>query len=203
MRAKLIILLVSFFFIINIYYDCKYTHIFKNCKKYYQIAIVAFSGISLYAYIKKNPENSYGLLENVNQAIKYLPIDKNSKDMITPLFGLMSKSQPTDNHSSRIIKSGNNYDYSGTSGSNHIGGDSGNNGAGDGISITKRSVSETKKKFVAASQGWKCRSCNNMLPAWFEVDHTTRLDQGGTNSVDNLVALCRDCHGKKTAMENL
>ena len=191
MRAKLIILLVSFFFIINIYYDCKYTHIFKNCKKYYQIAIVAFAGISLYAYIKKNPENSYGLLEHANQAIKYLPIDKNSKDMITPLFGMMGKSQSIDNQSSRIIKSGNNSDYSGS------------NGAGDGISITKRSVSETKKKFVAASQGWKCRSCNNMLPAWFEVDHTTRLDQGGTNSVDNLVALCRDCHGKKTAMENL
>ena len=194
MRAKLIILLVSFFFIINIYYDCKYTHIFKNCKKYYQIAIVAFAGISLYTYIKKNPENSYGLLENANQAIKYLPIDKNSKDMITPLFELMGKSQSTDNQSSRIIKSGNNSDYIGVGGSN---------GAGDGISITKRSVSETKKKFVAASQGWKCRSCNNMLPAWFEVDHTIRLDQGGTNSVDNLVALCRDCHGKKTAMENL
>ena len=104
---------------------------------------------------------------------------------------MMGKSQSIDNQSSRIIKSGNNSDYSGS------------NGAGDGISITKRSVSETKKKFVAASQGWKCRSCNNMLPAWFEVDHTTRLDQGGTNSVDNLVALCRDCHGKKTAMENL
>lgn len=192
MRAKFIILLVSFFFIINIYYDCKYTHIFKNCKKYYHIGIVAFAGISLYAYIKKNPENSYGLLEHANQAIKYLPIDKNSKDMITPLFGLMSNSQSTDNQSSRIIKSGNNSEYSG-----------GGSGGGDGISITKRSVSETKKKFVAASQGWKCRSCNNMLPAWFEVDHTTRLDQGGTNSVDNLVALCRDCHGKKTAMENL
>ena len=200
MRAKLIILLVSFFFIINIYYDCKYTHIFKNCKKYYQIAIVAFAGISLYTYIKKNPENSYGLLENANQAIKYLPIDKNSKDMITPLFELMGKSQSTDNQSSRIIKSGNNSDYIGVGGINGVGG---SNGTGDGISITKRSVSETKKKFVAASQGWKCRSCNNMLPAWFEVDHTIRLDQGGTNSVDNLVALCRDCHGKKTAMENL
>lgn len=203
MRAKLIILLVSFFFIINIYYDCKYTHIFKNCKKYYQIGIVAFAGISLYAYIKKNPENSYGLLEHANQAIKYLPIDKNSKDMITPLFGMMGKSQSTDTQISRIIKSGNNSDYSGSGGSNGAGGGIGSNGAGDGISITKRSVSETKKKFVAASQGWKCRSCNNMLPAWFEVDHTTRLDQGGTNSVDNLVALCRDCHGKKTAMENL
>ena len=112
----------------------------------------------------------------------------------------MGKSQSTDNQSSRIIKSGNNSDYIGVGGINGVGG---SNGTGDGISITKRSVSETKKKFVAASQGWKCRSCNNMLPAWFEVDHTTRLDQGGTNSVDNLVALCRDCHGKKTAMENL
>jgi 5-methylcytosine-specific restriction endonuclease McrA len=28
-----------------------------------------------------------------------------------------------------------------------------------------------------------------------------RLEHGGSNNVDNLVALCRDCHGKKTAME--
>ena len=41
------------------------------------------------------------------------------------------------------------------------------------------------------------------LPAWFEVDHKTRLEHGGTNEVNNLEALCRECHGKKTAMENL
>jgi 5-methylcytosine-specific restriction endonuclease McrA len=35
------------------------------------------------------------------------------------------------------------------------------------------------------------------------VDHITRLEHGGTNHIDNLVALCRDCHGKKTAIENL
>ena len=188
MGAKLVIVLVSVFFIINMYYDCKYTNILKSCKKYYHITIIAFVGISLYAYIKKNPGNSYGLLEQANQAIKYLPIDKNSKDMISPLFGMIIKTPTTDNQTSRIINSGNNVE----SIKEIIGGN-----------ITKRSVSETKKKFVAASQGWKCRSCNSMLPAWFEVDHTTRLDKGGTNHVDNLVALCRDCHGKKTAMENL
>ena len=41
------------------------------------------------------------------------------------------------------------------------------------------------------------------LPAWFEVDHKIRLDRGGTNEVDNLVAYCRNCHGEKTAMENI
>jgi 5-methylcytosine-specific restriction endonuclease McrA len=29
------------------------------------------------------------------------------------------------------------------------------------------------------------------------------LHNGGTNELDNLVALCRDCHGKKTAMDRL
>ena len=35
-----------------------------------------------------------------------------------------------------------------------------------------------------------------------EVDHVTRLEYGGQIN-NNLEALCRNCHGKKTAMENL
>jgi 5-methylcytosine-specific restriction endonuclease McrA len=42
-----------------------------------------------------------------------------------------------------------------------------------------------------------------MLNAWFEVDHKIRLADGGSNHVDNLVAYCRECHGEKTAIENL
>ena len=67
----------------------------------------------------------------------------------------------------------------------------------------KRSVSETKKKFIASSQDWKCKGCGDKLSAWFEIDHTVRLDRGGTNEVQNLTALCRNCHGQKTAMENM
>ena len=70
-------------------------------------------------------------------------------------------------------------------------------------SKVKRSVSETKKKFIASNQDWKCAGCDAKLTAWFEIDHRVRLDRGGSNEVDNLVALCRNCHGKKTAMENM
>ena len=62
---------------------------------------------------------------------------------------------------------------------------------------------ETKKKYVAAQQNWKCGDCGEQLNAWFEVDHKIRLEHGGGNDVQNLVALCRECHGKKTAMENM
>ena len=52
-------------------------------------------------------------------------------------------------------------------------------------------------------QGWTCAQCKSQLDAWFEVDHKVRLDQGGSNHVSNLEALCRNCHGKKTGMESL
>jgi 5-methylcytosine-specific restriction endonuclease McrA len=72
-----------------------------------------------------------------------------------------------------------------------------------GKNTTKRSVSETKKKYVAYLQNWKCAKCQKQLNAWFEVDHKIRLEYGGGNDVQNLEALCRECHGKKTAMENM
>lgn len=35
-----------------------------------------------------------------------------------------------------------------------------------------------------------------------EVDHKTPLRDGGTNDIDNLWLLCRDCHKKKTVAEH-
>jgi hypothetical protein len=72
-----------------------------------------------------------------------------------------------------------------------------------GTKATKRCVSETKKKFVAARQNWTCDVCHKMLTHTYEIDHRTRLEFGGSNDADNLVALCRECHGQKTAMENM
>ena len=62
----------------------------------------------------------------------------------------------------------------------------------------KRSVSESKKKYVAAQQGWKCKKCAQTLTASYEVDHKIDLQFGGSNHVNNLRALCRNCHGEKT-----
>ena len=70
-------------------------------------------------------------------------------------------------------------------------------GVSNGKKGTKRSVSETKKKYVAAQQEWKCNNCAHQLNHTFEVDHKVDLRYGGTNHVSNLVALCRNCHGEK------
>lgn len=191
MKFEILIFGATVFFIVNTYYDGKYVQIMKSWKKYYQMISIGFVGLSAYLFIKKYPSHSRSLLTHANGIIKYLPIDKDATNL---LFDLTDKggflSQPPNNFTvqqNRVMNSGYNNNID----------------ASSPIKATKRSVSETKKKFVAAQQGWKCGACKQQLPAWFEVDHKIRLDNGGSNHVDNLVALCRDCHGKKTAFENL
>jgi len=183
MKTEILILGTTIFFIANAYNDGKYVALLKTWKKYYQMIGIAFVGLSAYLFLKKYPSHSRSLFRHANGIIKYLPIDKEAGDMLTPFFDMTK--QYSGNYNSDAQKSEERILNSGRQ-ANH-----------------KRCVSETKKKYVAASQGWKCNDCTEQLPAWFEVDHKTRLDRGGTNHVDNLVALCRNCHGKKTAFENL
>ena len=196
MKFELLVFGITAFFIANVYHDGKYVHIIKSWKKYYQMAGIGFVGLSAYLFMKKYPGHSRSLFTHANGIIKYMPIDKDATDLLTPLID-MTKSSMFSNDSGMNYNDGMMMTHqqkrmmnSGTV-------------TNAGQPNTKRSVSETKKKFVAAQQGWNCGACKKQLPAWFEVDHKTRLDQGGSNHVDNLVALCRDCHGKKTAFENL
>ena len=191
MKFELLIFGLTTFFVANTYYDGKYIQIMKSWKKYYQMASIGFVGLSAYLFMKKYPAHSRSLFTHANGIIKYLPIDKDATNL---LFDLTDKremfTQPQTSYSvqeQRVMNSGATMQHNNMEPSK----------------ATKRSVSETKKKFVAAQQGWKCGACKQQLPAWFEVDHKIRLDNGGSNHVDNLVALCRDCHGKKTAFENL
>lgn len=68
---------------------------------------------------------------------------------------------------------------------------------------TKRAVSESLKKIIAASQKWTCAHCQQLLPATYEVDHIKALYLGGTNERDNLQALCPNCHRSKGVEEEL
>lgn len=69
--------------------------------------------------------------------------------------------------------------------------------------VQKRAVSGYTKRMIASKQEWKCSHCSKMLQASFEVDHILALSDGGTNQEDNLVALCRNCHGEKTFLERI
>ena len=66
-----------------------------------------------------------------------------------------------------------------------------------------RNVPESVKKYVASNQYWKCKGCKNLLDETYEIDHILALEDNGTNDLENLQALCRNCHGKKTARNNI
>jgi hypothetical protein len=196
MKIELLIIGITIFFILNTHSDGKYIKLVKSWKKYYQMAGIGFVGLSAYLFLKKHPTQSQHLLSHANGIIKYMPIDKESSDLLSPLFDMSRRTFGGGGNDmsaqERIIQN-----------SGRGGGGGGAHAGTGAVKTVKRSVSETKKKYVAAQQGWNCGGCKKQLPAWFEVDHKIRLDNGGSNNVDNLVALCRDCHGKKTAFENL
>jgi hypothetical protein len=207
MRLELVVLLITAFFAYNAYHDGKYTSLIYKNKKNLQIAGYVFAGLSLYLVLRKDPTKGKQLLLHANNTIKYLPIEKHSADLLSPIIdftvgdsasrSFMGALNPTrssaPNMEQKILQSG------------KLGG--GYGGAGYDRSTktkaTKRSVSETKKKYVASMQDWRCGDCRDKLNAWFEVDHKVRLEYGGGNDVGNLIAMCRNCHGKKTAFENM
>lgn len=195
MKLEVLVLAVSGFFIANTYYEGNYIKILQSWQKYFKMAGFAFAGLSIYLFLKKNPTQSQSLVQELTNIVKFMPSAKSTLDVFTPFtdftnqtpfmggggggggMNMYGQSQQQQHQVNRIMESGK--------------------------TGTKRCVSETKKKFVASQQSWKCGHCQKQLPAWFEVDHKIRLEHGGSNHVDNLVALCRDCHGRKTAMENL
>ena len=206
MKTEYIIFIITAFLIANTYYDGKFLKTLQSSQKYIKMATFAFVGLSIYLFSKKNPDQSRTMFMHANDIIKYMPVSKDTVDVLSPFLDFTNKTSlfqnanPNPNPNPNISLNGNHF----AGGTNKVGlNQKQNKVLTSGKTSTKRCVSETKKKFVAAQQGWKCGHCNRQLPAWYEVDHIMRLEHGGTNHIDNLVALCRDCHGKKTAIENL
>ena len=219
MRIELILIVVAGFVMANIYTDGKYWKLLLSWKKYYQMAGVAFGAFVIYWLIKKNPKKANEMIATSNEYLKYLPLDSGTTKYLSPILDFTAKQNYFENGLMGSAAAGsamamsNNSPILGMNSTTNFGGLASdapgapeaalNRLVNSGKKATKRSVSETKKKFVAARQNWKCGDCTHQLSAWFEVDHKVRLEYGGSNHIDNLVALCRECHGKKTAMENL
>ena len=213
-KFEFIIFIITAGLILNTYYDGKYFKMVEtaNARKYVKMATFGFFGLSMYLFLKKNPANSQTIMHHANELIKYMPISRESADMLTPFFDMTNKRAffsggNNGNNGNGNVDEAEDWSNSGTSkrqqyNINKMMSSGGNSSTTTNGKATKRSVSESKKKFVAAQQSWRCGDCKRQLPSWFEVDHRIRLENGGSNAVDNLVALCRDCHGKKTAFEN-
>ena len=177
MKIGILVGAITIFLIVNTYHDGKYTDMIKINYKYLKMAIYGFVGLSLYLFIKKNPVESNNLLLHANNIIKYMPIDKNTSDILAPLLNIPSMRKDLTPQMKRVQHSG--------------------------LRTTGRSVSETKKKFIAAQQNWKCNKCHQTLPPSFEVNHKIPLWRGGDNGISNLEALCRNCHGDATIRQKI
>ena len=181
------IFIITAFLIFDTYHDGKYTAWLLSGRKYYKMILYAFVGISLYMFMKKHPNESRGLLSNASELVRFLPIDSNAGDLLTPIFDFT-------NVNNKLESFKNTQQYITPQMKRMVG--SGNN-------ANKRSVSESKKKYIASQQNWKCAYCNNQLDYTYEVDHKVELQDGGSNHITNLAAVCRPCHAKKGFMNNL
>ena len=186
MSIRFIIILITVLICVNIYYDNVFVLKFNKYKKYYKMGGVILFAFGMLSIQSKNPNSSINTLKTMNEFVNVMPIDKNSKELFAPFFE--RSYQPNMD----------NYNYS----SNNVPKNSISRLHGK-TKKTKRSVSETKKKYVASLQNWHCKHCQKQLTAWFEVDHIKELENGGSNDVENLQALCRECHAKKGSIKNL
>lgn len=184
MRLEIFVLGLTSFFIYNAYHDGKYTKMLLTFKKYYKMIFYACLGVGIYALLKKNPQQGRNMLLYANNCVKFMPIDKTSMDILSPIFDFTSSQQTSFMEGFNDIEP---QFYPGAV--NQVN------------KPTKRSVNGMTKKYVASQQEWKCGHCKNQLDHTFEVDHKIRLEYGGSNDKSNLIALCRNCHGKKTAEE--
>lgn len=196
MKLELIIFGITGFLLYNTYYDGKIVKKLKDYKKHYQMALIGFVGLSLYIFLKRKPQNSPEMVKVARNFIKYMPIDRTTASMINPVFDFTMGNQGVQTGGGSMNSNLPNH-------ANHRMMNSGKNPYASTGGKIKRSVSEPKKKFVASRQQWKCKDCKNLLDATYEIDHVIELQHGGSNEVDNLVALCRNCHGNKTLQSHL
>ena len=62
----------------------------------------------------------------------------------------------------------------------------------------RRRINKQVRQTIATNQDHKCNDCKTTLTAYFQIDHLIGLQYGGTDEIDNLQALCGDCHTKKS-----
>ena len=70
------------------------------------------------------------------------------------------------------------------------------------MDIQRASFSKEFREEVHEAQGKCCQMCkDNLKLNAFHIDHIQALANGGTNDIDNLQILCKECHYVKTKEE--
>jgi 5-methylcytosine-specific restriction endonuclease McrA len=66
----------------------------------------------------------------------------------------------------------------------------------------RKKISKDMRQQVVDKQENSCGECKIALTPYFQIDHIIALQFGGTDDGSNLMALCCECHAKKSIAEN-
>ena len=69
------------------------------------------------------------------------------------------------------------------------------------INVRKK-LNANERNQVRENQDNLCGICKKDITKVFQIDHVIALQYGGTNTMDNLMALCCECHSTKSIAEN-
>jgi len=66
----------------------------------------------------------------------------------------------------------------------------------------RKHISKSVKQTIIGKQQNACGECKRVLSSFYQIDHIIALQFGGTDDESNLMALCCECHAKKSITEN-
>ena len=66
----------------------------------------------------------------------------------------------------------------------------------------RRHLPKQHRRNIIESQQNKCNTCSSELSDYYEIDHIIAMQFGGTDELNNLQALCCECHARKSRTEN-
>jgi hypothetical protein len=93
MRLEIFVLGLTAFFVYNAYTDGKYSKMLLSFKKYYKMIFYVLLGLGIYVLLKKNPNKGRNMLLYANNLVKFMPIDKTSMDMLSPIIDFTSANE--------------------------------------------------------------------------------------------------------------
>lgn len=65
--------------------------------------------------------------------------------------------------------------------------------------VVTRKKSRKYRWEIAYRQKYQCAKCQELLhPKAMDIDHIEEIQDGGLDTIDNLQALCANCHAKKS-----
>jgi hypothetical protein len=98
MRLEIFVLGLTAFFVYNAYTDGKYTKMIMSFKKYYKMIFYVVLGVGIYILLKRNPHQGRNMLLYANNLVKFMPIDKTSMDMLSPIIDFTSNNDNGDEY---------------------------------------------------------------------------------------------------------